>query len=352
MWHPDSYIQGLIDSYEKQWMERRKTESWPDMKARIRDGLKRVLGSFESPDGDIPALQPVELERVDKGDYVREKVEYTTAEGLRVPAYVLVPKTASGKRLPAVVGWAGHGTGHQEAVGLRHDGSERDETEGAGIHNDFAIKLVRRGMLVLVPETVGFGVRRMANPRMQREKPNDPAHYNSCYALSALLMLMGKSLVGLRVYEAFRAVDYLLTRPDVDAGRIGCVGFSGGGMVTSYYAALDERVRATVIHGYTNTFKGGILRKPHCMDNYIPGLMELGDLPDILGLIAPRALFVESGLRDGLFPADQVREAVDRLKEIYRLEGAEGELDWELFDGGHMIKGERSYDWLKSKLEG
>ena len=98
---------------------------------------------------------------------------------------------------------------------------------------------------------------------------------SSCQTLASHLLLYGISLAGLRVQEAQRAFDYLVSREDVDASRIGCFGFSGGGLLAAYTAALDERIQATVLCAFTNTFKGSIMGVRHCIDNYLPGVLGL-----------------------------------------------------------------------------
>ncbi|WP_077622595.1 hypothetical protein [Sediminibacillus massiliensis] len=89
-------------------------------------------------------------------------------------------------------------------------------------------------------------------------------------------------------------------------------------MVAAFTAALDERVKATVLSGFTNTFKGSIMAMHHCIDNYLPGILRYAELPDIIGLIAPRPLFVEAGEEDPIFPVEHVRTALSRLKKIYQ----------------------------------
>lgn len=299
--------------------------------------LKRALG--EPPDRSFPLGARV-LERKDYGDFVLERVAYTTMEALHVPVMVLLPK--EGRRpWPAVLACHGHGNGQRDAAGLDPEGMELDDP---GIHNRFAVRLARQGMVVVIPEIMGFGVRRMAEEL--KANPN----YSSCATLSAQLLMHGKTLAGMRVYEAMRAVDYLESREDVDAGRIGAFGFSGGGLIAAYAAALDERVKATVLCGWTNTFAGSILAMHHCIDNYIPGILSDAEQPDLTGLIAPRALFVESGERDPIFPPEHTRQAIAALRETYAAWGADGQLGWDIHPGSHEITGRTSVGWLHRML--
>ncbi|UUZ85125.1 alpha/beta hydrolase family protein [Paenibacillus sp. P26] len=318
----------------------RQAVPWPERKASVRSKPLACLGPLPRAETE---LEPVTLERTEREDYIRERVVYRAAEHLQVPAYVLIPKRLTGKA-PAVLAWHGHGYGDREIAGLRPDGTD-DETEG-GIHRHFALQLVRRGLVVIAPEIIGFGDRRMAS-----DSGKDLAKSSSCFALASRLLLYGRTLAGSRVYEAFRALDYVQTREEADPGRIGRIGFSGGGLIAAFASALDERIRVAVLCAFTSTFRGSLLAMNHCIDNYLPSILPEVDLPELIGLMAPRPLFVESGLGDPLFPVDSVREALAGLSEIYRAEGAEERIESDLFPGKHEISGRYSFDWLARRLK-
>ncbi|WP_062048303.1 S9 family peptidase [Bacillus sp. JCM 19034] len=162
--------------------------------------------------------------------------------------------------------------------------------------------------------------------------------------------MSGRTLAGLRVAETRHLLDYFNTFTDVDQNRIGMLGFSGGALVTAYTAALDERVKATVLTGFTNTFKGSILRSDHCIDNYIPHMFTFGELPDYISLICPRALFVESGENDPLFPINTTKVAINHLKNVFEQATAREQFSFDIFPGKHEVSGRESYEWLVSKL--
>jgi predicted esterase len=146
-------------------------------------------------------------------------------------------------------------------------------------------------------------------------------------------------------------MDYLMTREEVDPKRIGCMGFSGGGLIASLASALDMRIKATVICAFTSTFRGSLLSMNHCIDNYLPSILPSTDLPELIGLMAPRALFIESGIEDPLFPIASVREAIGILHKIYETEHAGERFITDLFPGKHEISGRQSYDWLAQQLK-
>src|SRR5690606_22882702 len=119
----------------------------------------------------------------------------------------------------------GHGYGSREVVGLGMDGKP---LKNPTYQKNFGLELVKRGFLVIVPELLGFGDRRL---REDMEKPLDDS---SCYRISTYLMMLGRTMAGMRVWETIRTVDYLFTRDDVDCARIGCMGISGGGLVSAF----------------------------------------------------------------------------------------------------------------------
>jgi dienelactone hydrolase len=303
----------------------------------LAEKLKRALGEFPRPDHPLKAEL---LERRDLGDVRLEKISYSTMESVQVPVWVLMPKGGKGP-FPAVLACHGHGNGQRDAVGLD---AEENEREDAGIHNRFALSLARRGMVVAIPEIMGFGVRRMAEER--RINPN----HHSCETLSARLLMHGRTLAGMRVFEVMRGIDYLCSRSDVDVRRIGAFGFSGGGLIAAYASALDERIKATVLCGWTNTFAGSILSMRHCIDNYLPGILKDAEQPELAGLIAPKALFVESGEKDHIFPVQHTREAIEKLKQTYADWNAEERFRCDIHAGGHEICGRESFDWLHRML--
>ncbi|MCK0472833.1 alpha/beta hydrolase family protein [Alkalihalobacillus sp. APA_J-10(15)] len=303
----------------------------------LRKKLQQLLGTFSFPQTDKKQSR---IEVKEFASYKRERYLIPSLRGLMIPTYVLTPKS-NNKAFETVIALHGHGYGSKEIVGLREDGTEN--TGEPGIHQHFAVELVKRGMKVFAPEVIGFGERRHS-----KDLANNMA--NSCYSLATLLLMSGKTLAGLRVAETRHLLDQLKEFSDVDCDRIGLMGFSGGALVAAYASALDRRVKATVLTGFTNTFKGSILHTNHCIDNYVPGILRYGELPDYISLICPRALFVESGLRDPIFPFETTKKAIEELKEIYDRLDLKEQFMFDLFDGGHEVSGRSAYDWLTSNL--
>src|SRR5206468_8309980 len=124
----------------------------------------------------------------------------------------------------------------------------------------------------------------------------------ACEPAAGGALMVGRTMIGWRVWDIMRTIDYMATRPELDAGRFGCMGISGGGTATLFAAALDERLRVVMVSSYLNTFRDSVGSLAHCIDNYVPGILNWAEMHDIAGLIAPRPLFVESGEHDAIFP--------------------------------------------------
>lgn len=343
MWHPDAYLKRLAAGTKPEFGFDADSEAdWRDWHNNLRAAFVADLGGFPAQAAPLEARM---LEAVDCGDYVRERVEFTTYAGMRMPAYVLVPAAAGSRgagKLPAVVACHGHGYGSRELVGLSPTGE--DIRDRPTYQKFFAIELAQRGFLVVVPEILGFGDRRT-------EEEFNNQTYSSCHSVSTYLLQFGLTMAGHRVYETKRAVDYIVSRTDTDPNRIGCMGISGGGLVTAFTAALDDRIRASVVSGYINSFEASILAMHHCVDNYVPGLSKHAEMADIAALIAPRALFVEAGDADPIFPIAASKEAYAALERVYRLLKREDRLAADFFSGGHEIHGALCYEWLQRQLE-
>jgi len=339
MWHPDSYLERLYQEVKPQYQfQAESIEEWKVWREQLRSKLKEVLGSFPSNDAelDIEIIEETACE-----GYIRQRISFTTFAGLRMPVFVLVPENSAGKKLPAVIACHGHGYGSKEISGLTADGNSNEDQPT--YQKNFAVELVKRGFIVVVPELLGFGDRRT-------KEGYEKDASNSCHSISTFLLELGHTMTGYRVYETIRSIDYLQTRSDVDIQQIGCMGISGGGTVATFTTALDDRIQAVVVSGYINTFKASILSVYHCVDNYVPGLVRQAEMPDIAGLIAPRPLLVEAGKTDPIFPIEAVEQALEQIRSVYRLLGQEELLDSDIFEGDHQISGKKAYDWLAKWL--
>ena len=310
-------------------------EGW---QRNLRTKLVELLGDFPSEKCE---LLPRVMETKEFSTYTRETVLFQSRPNMTVFGYLLLPKDFEAPG-PVILCLHGHGRGVDDIVGIQEDGTMR--TEYGEYQNDFALQCVDRGYAALAIEQFGFGHRR-DEAACQRGAGN-----SSCLPASGAAFLLGETMIGWRVYDAMRSLDYLSTRPEIDMNRIGVMGISGGGTTTFYSAAIDERFKVAVVSGYFNTFRDSILSINHCIDNYIPGVLKYAEMYDIAGLIAPRAMFVESGTEDTIFPIDATRFAFDQAREIFRIFGVEDQLGLEVFEAAHSFHGVGAFQFLDQKL--
>lgn len=316
---------------------RSEAETW---QRTLRAKLTELVGGFPQQATD---LHSEILESREFPTYFRETLQFQSRPHASVFGYFLSPTPVDRSTpKPTILCLAGHGRGVDDIVGINEDGTLREAY--GGYQNDFALQCVANGYNVMAIEQFGFGHRR--DPAASQRGAGN----SSCQPSAGAALLLGHTMVGWRVYDAIRAFDYLETRPEVDSDRLGVMGISGGGTTTFFTAALDTRVKAAVVSGYFNTFRDSILSLSHCIDNYIPNVLQYAEMYDIAGLIAPRALFVESGTEDTIFPIEATRFAVNAAKEIYRCFGAETQVGFEAFEAGHSFHGVGAFAFLKQVL--
>lgn len=313
-------------------------EAWQQT---LRDKLTHLLGLHAAVSCDLDA--PL-IETVDTDDIRRELVVMQVQPGEYMPCYILIPRRASPPYKP-IIALHGHGTyGARGIIGLAESATEAEFIRI--LNYDYALQFARRGYLVFAPVLRGFGERMEANPQPIDQFPDPQMWLCSCRELSFNAILSGTTLLGLRVWDVLRLIDYVRARPEPMVEGLGCVGLSGGGTITLFTAALDRRITRAVVSGYINTFRDSIMSIEHCACNYVPGLLQYAEMPDIAGLIAPRPLLVESGKNDPIYPVKGTLQALDELRKVYACFGAMDHLDADLFEGVHEWSGRKAYDWM------
>lgn len=315
--------------------DRKQAEQWQQ---RLRAKLTELVGGF--PVSASP-LRSQTLAVREFPTYRREKFVFESRPGLFVLGYLLLP--ANGKQPYApVICVPGHGRGVDDIVGIDAKGQER--TAKGGYQHDFAIQAVEHGMAALAIEPMAFGCRR--DPRTKKHGLEESA----CQPAAGAALLFGQTMIGWRVYDVMRTIDWIESRKELAGDRVGCMGISGGGTCTVFATALEPRIRAALVSGYLNTFRDSILSLSHCIDNYVPGILNWAEMYDIAGLIAPRPLFVESGERDDIFPVEASRTSFARVKRVYEVFGAADRAEQEIFNDAHSFYGVKGLPFLARHL--
>jgi len=240
-----------------------------------------------------------------------EKVVFTAEPFADVPAYVCLPK---GVKPPYtfMICLQGHSTGMHNSIAVQRD--DEDKPHQVAGDRDFALGCLKRGIAALCIEQRSFGLRR--EQKQQQVSPH------GCHDATMHALMLGRTLIGERVHDVDRGIDYLATRGDADMRMIGVMGNSGGGTLSVFSAALLPRIAYAMPSCYFCTFRDSIMSIYHCADNYIPGLLKYAEMADVMGLFAPKPVVIVAGAKDTIFPISATRKAFKDVQRIYRASGA------------------------------
>jgi dienelactone hydrolase len=298
--------------------------------------LRSLLGPHAPPDKwKTVTERSTELE-----DHRREDLVLMADGQPPLPVYLLLPKKKADKPQPAVLALHGHGShGYDPVAG-------RDDLPGVAqsiksANYDYGRQLVRRGYVVAVPCLTPFG-RRLGKGDADKQDP--------CGVTFIRMQLLGKLLMAENLRDSLWSIELLARHEQVDAKRLGCVGLSYGGRMTTLTSALEPRIKVAAISGALNVMQERIRGRYGCGAQIIPGLLNYGDIPEIASLIAPRHCVFEVGSRDSLLPAKWVEEALTRIRRAYKAFDTEDHLQVDRFEGGHVWNGKVAFSVLDKLL--
>ena len=315
----------------------REPEAW----RRKREGiLARFRETLGEPPAAKPGLEPDCVGETDCGSFVRKEIRYRVHPDEWARAFLCVPKARTGP-LPAVLCLQQtHDQGSEEVVGLVGDGA-----------NAYGRDLAARGFVTLCPDHFVAGRRIPAEGSFSTR-----GFYRRFPRWSA---------VGKAIWEEQIAVDLLQSLPEVDAGRIGCMGHSLGGHGSVFLAAADERIRCAVANCGPTSFRCNPRRTHWSRDGwyiYFPKLRALFlagrpapfDFHELIASIAPRAFLGISTLREPSFDGgEHLPGMFVRIHEVYELCGAAGKVAHYMHNAGHGLSHHSralAYAWLETWL--
>jgi dienelactone hydrolase len=297
---------GQLKERKKAVQALRTQQDWQKRQTVVRQKLQEAFGAFP----EKTPLNPVVTGKLERDGITVEKLYFESLPKYYVTAALFMP---AGKRenLPAILFCSGHG-----APAFR-----------SGVYQQMVLNYVRKGFAVLAFDPIGQGERiqygksegkRFAglNPTLEHSYPG------------AQSFVAGVTPALYFVWDGIRAVDYLLTRPEIDATRIGVTGRSGGGTQSAYLAAMDPRIRAAAPECYLTTYDK-LLRSngPQDAEQILTGMLAKGlDLGDLVEMRAPRPTLMVTTTRD-MFSMDGARELFDEAKKAYKALGAESNLN-------------------------
>lgn len=304
--------------------------------AQVREAFKQCIGPLPS----CPLGRMEVTGTLDKGEYKVDLVRIESLPGVFITANFYYPIEAVSPG-PAILFPCGHAA----------------EGKASPMYVSFGVEAAKNGFCVLIYDPIGQGERKIPDWQSRRKtdlearvgqdeievqwlSPVD-AHCLVDRQLSAL----GEHIAAYMVAESVRALDYLLTRREVDQNRVAVSGNSGGGMMTAYMGAYDDRIRAVAPCCYITELQAMLQRiLAQDAEQCTPGFMEHGlDLSDLITAAAPKPYMVGAALYD-FFPIEGVRGALVESKRLYKLLGAEHTVHAYIAAKGHGL-------WVDTRME-
>lgn len=308
----------LLDARDREAGAIQSAAGWEARRARVRKVLDAVLGPWP----EKTPLNPRAMGVLERDGYRIEKLVFESQPGFHVTAALYVPGKLSG-RAPGILYIPGH-----SETGFR-----------APHYQNACINLVKKGFVVLAYDPIG---------QAERHQELDPesgkpivttkmvAHYmrhsypgNQCF-------LAGVSLTRYFIWDAIRGIDYLVSRPEVDGARIGVTGHSGGGTMTAYTSAIDDRVTVAIPSGFITSYRRmlAINGVQDAEQNILHGLVHGIEHADWLLARAPKPTLLLTTTRD-FFPIQGARETGALMRRIYETLRAPANFDRAEDDHGH-----------------
>ena len=294
-------------------------------KKKVRETLLEIVGGL--PDYHGP-LNPRITGRIEAESYTIEKVIFESLPGLYVTANLYRPNQPG--RYPAVLLQSGH------------------TQEGKPEPQRLAANLALKGFVVLAFDPLGQGEREQTYSR-QLDGPLAGWSVNEHIQAGAQCILIGESVARFFVWDAKRALDYLLSRPEVDSRRVGAAGCSGGGALTTFIGALDPRLKAVVPACFPNSYRVLFAGPDPDSEMSFPNFLVRGlDVADFVELSAPTPWLIQATEHD-YFTPEGARLVYEEARRWYSLYAVEDKLRFFVGSGPHgtpLESREAIYEWM------
>jgi dienelactone hydrolase len=321
----DRIAQAQLDQRARRIEAVRTVAQAEERKAEVRARILELVGGLPDYQGPLNARV---TGRVERPGFVIEKVIFESLPGVLVTANVYRPSQPG--RYPGVLLPLGHWE------------------EGKPGMQRIAINLALKGFVALAYDPLGQGERKQAyDRRLGRSLAGGSTEQH--FQAGAQSLLAGESFARYRIWDAKRALDYLVSRPDVDAERIGCTGCSGGGTLTTYISALDSRIKVAAPACYMNSFSVLFSGPVGDSEQSLPNFLSSGlDQTDYVELFAPKPWLIASTLED-FFTPEGARQVYEEARGWYGIYNAEEKVQWVVGPGEHgtpLPVREAIYAWM------
>ena len=304
----------LLDKRQNEVMRIHSREEWQKRQETVKKTLLKIIGPF-------PQKTPLNVKitgRLQRDNYHVEKLIYESQPGFYVSAALFIPNGLK-NRAPAVIYCSGH-----TKEGFRNP-----------VYQRAIINLVKKGFIVLAYDPIGQGERmEYFNPQTGKSEVGGPTLEHS-YA-GAQCFLIGSNEARYMIWDGIRAVDYLLSRKEVDGGRIGITGRSGGGTQSSYIAAIDERIKAAAPECYITSLKRLVESRSlqDAEQNFYHGMLAGIDHADLIEARAPKPTLLIGTTRD-FFSIQGLYETFAEAKKAFEAYGKSENLSLAIDDAEH-----------------
>ncbi len=303
---------------------------WEARKGELRRQLAEMLGLDPMP--ERTPLHPVITGTVDHPEFTVENLHFQSRPGLYVTGNLYLPKGLTGPA-PTILYVCGHARVREDDVS--YGNKVAYQHHGAWF--------ARHGYVCLVIDTLQLG-------------EIEGIHHGTYREGMWWWINRGYTPAGVEAWNCIRSLDYLETRPEVDAARFGVTGRSGGGAYSWWLSALDDRIQVAVpVAGITSL-------QNHVVDGCVEGHCDCmymfntyrWDFPVVAALVAPRPLLISNTDKDGIFPLDGVVDVYWKTKRIYELYGATDKLGLQICEGPHKDTQQlrvHAFQWMNRWLK-
>ncbi|MBB17038.1 hypothetical protein CMK22_17370 [Candidatus Poribacteria bacterium] len=281
---------------------------------------------LKSLGGEWPPVEDLNVRSrqiMEKDGFTIESVYYNAEVNDVIPAFLLIPESVSATNpAPAVAVW------HQHAGQYHLGKSEPAGLAGDPMHHTGSA-LAKAGYVVLCPDAICF-----------EERQNESLEARQYEEFEFLRYIVGgKCLAWKNILDMKRAIDFLVSRPEVQTNKIGCYGHSMGSTHTWLIGPWEDRLKCLVANCCLPTY-AAIQRQHilHCFPNFIPKIQQYGDTPNIVALIAPKPLHMNFGELDGGSPIEDVRAGMRIITQAYTNAGVTQNFSYYIENGsGHIL---------------
>ncbi|MHA1147412.1 MAG: alpha/beta hydrolase family protein [Promethearchaeota archaeon] len=261
------------------------------------------------------------------------KLSLSIVPGLRMPAILCVPSNITHKT-PAVICIHGHGQSVNTTVGFKRSKSKEY----------FGYELAKLGLITVSVDWIGSGER-------EDFKNKFIFFYKNEGHLSNWVRFLGLDMQGLRITEVKGLINYLETREEIDSGKIGIIGHSGGGTLALFSSFFDERIKLCATSGYFGTWEHSILAMYHCGCNYSADLRKYVELYDLYAALAPLPLVISTGKKDKIFPYQGTKIAIPIIQSAYEESKNPDNLLIQVHPKDHKFIGDDVYPFILKTLK-